>query len=160
MHYPFCICLEKWRPRNDREDFYQQQWQWGCSAFLAGTEGAGTQFLHVLGVTNPAGWPTPSSAGVRSRGGSQPQTPHSFQGGERRSEVNGCKPVTAVEFLSVMKALQSRVLDLRTCGVRTSSHVAWKDSEVVVVCMWPLISLVILCVTNTKRRLLSSCFQS
>lgn len=117
--------------------------------------GAETQFQHVPWRARLAGWPAPSSPRVRSRGGSQPWTPHSFQTSERWSEANGCEMVTAVKFLWVMKATQSSVLDLWTCGVITSSHVAWKIPEVVVVCMWPLVSLVILCINNTKRRPLS-----
>lgn len=140
MHYPFCSRVEKLRHRIKGKIFNSSNGI-ALPSLLVGAE---TQFQHVPWRARLAVWPTPSSPWVRSIGRSQPQTPHSFQMSERQSKAKGCETVTAVKLLSVMKATESSMLGLWTCGVITSSHVAWKDPEVVVVCMWPLISLMIL----------------
>lgn len=76
-----------------------------------------------------------------------------------KCKVEQCKwhqTMAAVISELVVGTMESSMLHLWTCSVVTSSHVAWKDPEMVVVCIWPLISLMILCTSDTKRKVLSA----
>lgn len=151
MHYPFCVRVIKTQI---------------TGKIFTSSNGSGIALPSLLWATgswNPVpgrGLETPSSPWLRNRGGFQPQTPHSSQTSARWSKANRHKTRAAVRSVLAVGTTESSVLHLWTCSVVTSSHVAWKDAEMVVVCMWPLISLMIFCIDNTKRKALSYWLQS